>query len=80
VLRVLVLVAVVFKFFWWILGAVALLIVAAFVMSLYREWARNRDLERAGRLAIAARADEQHHWVMQGDERGVYGEYPPARL
>ena len=27
--------------------------------------------------AIAARADQQHQWVMEGDERGVYGDYPP---
>jgi hypothetical protein len=31
------------------------------------------------RLAeLAARADEQNCLVMQGDERGVYGEFPPA--
>ena len=31
------------------------------------------------RLAgLAARADEQHRLVMQSDERGVYGEFPPA--
>jgi len=23
--------------------------------------------------AVAARADQQHNWVMQGDHRGVYG-------
>lgn len=28
--------------------------------------------------AIRARADQQHQWVMQGDDRGVYGSYPPA--
>lgn len=30
------------------------------------------------RAAIAARADEQHAQVLAGDERGVYGDYPPA--
>jgi hypothetical protein len=25
-----------------------------------------------------ARADQQHAWVMAGDDRGVYGDYPPA--
>jgi hypothetical protein len=25
------------------------------------------------RAAMAARADQQHAWVLQGDERGVYG-------
>ena len=34
---------------------------------------------RRRRLAgLAARADEQHRLVMQSDERGVYGEFPPA--
>jgi hypothetical protein len=34
---------------------------------------------RRHRLAeLAARADEQNRLVMQGDERGVYGEFPPA--
>lgn len=27
---------------------------------------------------LAARADEQNRLLMQGDERGVYGEFPPA--
>jgi hypothetical protein len=29
---------------------------------------------------IAARADQQHAWVMAGDERGMYGQFPPAAL
>jgi hypothetical protein len=24
--------------------------------------------------------DQQHRWIMQGDDRGVYGQYPPAAL
>jgi hypothetical protein len=28
--------------------------------------------------AIVAWADQQHAWVITGDERGVYGVYPPA--
>lgn len=34
----------------------------------------------ARRAALAARADEQRRWVMADDDRGVYGQYPPARL
>jgi hypothetical protein len=26
-----------------------------------------------GDAAIAARADQQHSWVLDGDDRGVYG-------
>jgi hypothetical protein len=29
---------------------------------------------------IRARADEQHRWMMGGDDRGVFGQYPPAAL
>jgi len=34
-----------------------------------------------GRLleaGIIARADEQHAWVLADDERGTFGDYPPA--
>lgn len=40
-----------------------------------------RDLRRraaADKLAATARrADEQHAWVLAGDERGIYGDYHP---
>ena len=32
----------------------------------------------AAHAAMAARADQQHAWVMAGDDRGVYGAFPPA--
>jgi hypothetical protein len=35
--------------------------------------ARNATLR-----AIAARADEQHHQVLNDDARGIYGAYTPA--
>src|ERR1700676_913588 len=35
---------------------------------------------RAQLAQLAARADQQHRWVLQGDERGVYGQYRPAAL
>jgi hypothetical protein len=36
------------------------------------------EAQRRRLAGLAAQADEQHHLVMQGDERGVYGEFPPA--
>jgi hypothetical protein len=30
---------------------------------------------QAAVAAIAARADQQHAWVMAGDPRGTYGDY-----
>jgi hypothetical protein len=33
------------------------------------------------RLAeMAARADQQHAWATVGDERGVFGKFPPAAM
>jgi hypothetical protein len=29
------------------------------------------------RAALAARADQQHGWVLAGDDRGVCRDYPP---
>lgn len=33
---------------------------------------------RAARAAMVARCDAQHALVMAGDDRGVFGAYPPA--
>jgi hypothetical protein len=61
--------------YWWLAGAVAVgwfgyrgyLIAAA-------EW--REDLTEKQQLI--ADADRQHAQVLAGDERGVYGHYPPA--
>lgn len=37
-----------------------------------------RAVRAAEQREIAARADQQHNWAMQGDPRGVTGHYPPA--
>lgn len=38
----------------------------------------DRELERRRRDAeLCARADRQHAQVLVGDDRGVYGDYPP---
>ena len=31
----------------------------------------------AALAAVAARADQQHAWVLAGDDRGTYNEYRP---
>ena len=36
------------------------------------------EAQRRRLAGLAARADQQHRLVMQGDERGVYGEFPPT--
>jgi hypothetical protein len=35
---------------------------------------------RRRRAELCARANEQHRWVMQGDDWGVFGDYPAASL
>jgi hypothetical protein len=63
--------------FWWVLGAAAALITVAMVVGGIRgemvDAASKRAAERARLAEIAARADQQHAWVIAGDDRGVYG-------
>lgn len=56
--------------------AMAAVIAIAVWLSLiaYRAVIRRRQAVRE----IAARADQQHMWVMEGDPRGIYGGSPPA--
>ena len=32
----------------------------------------------AGSRGLIERADQQHAWVLAGDNRGIYGDYSPA--
>jgi hypothetical protein len=57
-----------------IIAGVAVLGVAAWYVT------RRIDARTAARAAIVARADEQHKQIMAGDDRGLYGEYPPAAV
>jgi uncharacterized membrane protein len=76
----LILLALIIRLIWWILGVTAL-VVLFYVVRAQMRAARVRAEADARRAAqIAARAEQQHRWVLQGDERGVYGEYPVADL
>ncbi|MBU3750890.1 MAG: hypothetical protein FGM52_10655 [Mycobacterium sp.] len=60
-------------FIWWIV-AVAVAVALFYLVRAIVEENRRRRAVRARRCAeIAARADQQHNWVMRGDDRGVYG-------
>ncbi|WP_082930189.1 hypothetical protein [Mycobacterium sp. 1164966.3] len=73
VLGLLFLIAIIVKFFWWIVGALVL-IGLFFLGRSIAHWHRERAAEYARYTnALAARADEQHSWVLQGDDRGIYG-------
>jgi hypothetical protein len=62
--------------YWWAIVAVLVVAVAGFAVWDVRMH-RDAELERRRRAqaAIAARADQQHAWILAGDDRGVYGEY-----
>jgi nitrate/nitrite transporter NarK len=75
-------VALAVKLFWYIVGVTAAIVIVVKAVKWTRR-AADRHAERAEverrRLAgLVARADQQHAWVMQGDEHGVYGEFSPA--
>jgi len=61
------------KLIWWIFGTAVLVGLYFVVRAIVRESRRRADLAAAHRAALAARADQQHNWVLQGDGRGIYG-------
>jgi hypothetical protein len=64
----LLLIGIIIKFIWWILGAVAMVVLFFIAWSAVRWYDERRATEARYRDALAARADQQHNWVMQGDE------------
>jgi type I site-specific restriction endonuclease len=69
----LIIVWLIIKLIWWILGAAALFALFYLARVLIRENRKRRDAIARYQDAIAALADQQHQWVMQGDDRGIYG-------
>lgn len=61
---------------WKLIAALGLIVLA---VRQYRSWDAGRREQMAAaaaeRAAIAARADIQHHQVLSGDDRGVFGDY-----
>lgn len=72
-LGLLLLIGIIIKFIWWILGAAALVGLFFLVRAIVRESRKRADAYARHCAAIAARADQQHNWVLQGDDRGIYG-------
>ena len=69
-------IAIIIKFIWWILGAAALVGLFFLVRAIVRESHKRADAYARHCAAIAARADQQHNWVLQGDDRLLHG--PPG--
>ena len=68
------------KFWVWIAVAFGAAVVFGLLLWVAFYAARRVDARENARLAIAARADRQHAWVLAGDDRGVYGEHIPAQI
>ena len=63
--------------FWWVFA-----IIAGIVMLGIAGWyvACRIDARDAALAAIRARADQQHAWILAGDDRGTYGDYVPTQI
>jgi hypothetical protein len=68
------------KFWVWIAVAFGGAVVFGLLLWAAFYAARRVDAREDARLAIAARADRQHAWVLADDDRGVHGDYPPAAM
>jgi hypothetical protein len=62
----LIIVAVVLHFILWIVAAVGIVALTVALLRLAFHLAHRVDVRAARRAALAARADQQHTWVMQG--------------
>ena len=72
-LAVAVVIWIIVELFWWIVGAAVLVGLFFLVRAIARENGKRADLRAAHRAAVRMRADQQHNWVLQGDDRGIYG-------
>ncbi|HME17683.1 MAG TPA: hypothetical protein VKG83_19950 [Mycobacterium sp.] len=66
------------KFWVWIAVAFGAAVLFGLLLWLAFYAARRVDDRENARKAIAGRADQQHAWVLAADERGTFGDYPPA--
>jgi hypothetical protein len=67
--------------YWWIIALVILGVLAIkFGPGLYRRYQASVAAEQRRLAELGARADQQHQWRMAGDDRGVFGLYPPAAI
>jgi ABC-type Fe3+-siderophore transport system permease subunit len=76
----LIFVGAVVKFWAWIAAVLGAVMVFGLLLWLIFYLERRTDARENARLAIVARADQQHAWVLAGDDRGMYGRYPPAAM
>jgi hypothetical protein len=76
-LAVLIAAALILKYWPAIVGIIAVTYAGYRVVRAVERHAERVEADRRRLAGIAVRADRQHAWVLAGDERGVFGEYPP---
>ncbi len=69
-------VGLIIKFIWWILGAIALVLLFFVMRSIVRSERAVREANARRCAELVAHAEEQHRWILEGDDRGIYGQYP----
>jgi hypothetical protein len=77
---ILLLVGFIGAYFWPIVAALAAVGLVYFGRRWWLAECQRMAALKAEHAAIAARADQQHAWVLRGDPRGTYGRYPPASI
>lgn len=60
-------------FFWWIVAAAGLAGGFLIGRAIHRSNVARRAAWADYYALLAARADEQHQWVLRGDDRGIFG-------
>lgn len=66
------------EYFWIIVGIIALAVAIRYIVK-FADASNDRQIARINRgRELATRADQQHQWTIEGDDRGTYGRYPPA--
>jgi hypothetical protein len=56
--------------YWWLIAlTIAVVILVGLGPGMYRRYQASAEAERRRIEGLAARADEQHNWVMSGDDR-----------
>ena len=61
------------KLFWWIVAAAVIVGVLFLAREAVRASRRRRERHARHCAEVCARADQQHSWVLEGDDRGTFG-------
>ncbi len=67
--------------YWYVIVGAAVLVGMGFLTSaLWRGHEERKASRTSEHAAISARADYEHQQFLNGDLRGLYGQFQPARL